>query len=314
MSTSILTSVAHQPRPQQDTAHKRLIATCATASLAGLAVLVAYGFDYYYLTSPADRPFHPKHLMLRPSGMIGWWLGIFGAGLFVLIFLYALRKKWTWLANRGNSRHWFNFHVLMGVTAPVVIAFHAAFKFGGIAGMAYWIMLAVALSGIVGRYIYGQIPRSRNATELSLQESKQLQERLTAKLAAQRLVRSADLADLFRLPSAKYVDREPMLMALFTLLWIDCKRPFRVAKVRRHALGWGSKILTLSGFLSSRNAALENVIEVAREQAGLSKRLLFLAKSQKVFQLWHVIHRPFSYSFAVLAIIHIVVSVMFTSR
>ena len=26
-----------------------------------------------------------------------------------------------------------------------------------------------------------------------------------------------------------------------------------------------------------------------------------------VFNLWHVIHRPFSYSFAILAILHIVV-------
>jgi hypothetical protein len=313
MSLSILTSAAPQVRERQDTAHKRLVTTCATIAAIGGAALAAYGLGYY-LTPPADRPYHPKHLLLRPSGPIGWWLGVFGTGLFVLIFLYALRKKWAWLAGLGNSRHWFDYHVLMGLTAPVVIAFHASFKFRGIAGMAYWIMLAVAASGIVGRYIYGQIPRSRNAAELSLQESKQLQERLTAKLAAQRLVRPADLASLFQLPSAKYVERASLVMALGALLWIDCKRPWRVARVRRGALALGSKVVTLGGFVSSRNAALENIIGVAREQASLSKKLLFLGKSQKVFQLWHVVHRPFSYSFAVLALIHIVVSVLFSSR
>src|SRR5258705_9310828 len=30
-----------------------------------------------------------------------------------------------------------------------------------------------------------------------------------------------------------------------------------------------------------------------------------LFRSQKIFQLWHVVHRPFSYAFAILAILHI---------
>lgn len=313
MITSILTSVAPQAQKRQDVAHGRLVTACAVVSILGLAALLAYGFDYY-VTPSADRPYHPKHFMLRPSGVIGWWLGIFGFLLFVLIFLYAVRKNWAWLANRGNSRHWFNFHVLMGVIAPVVIAFHAAFKFGGIGGMAYWIMLAVVISGIVGRYIYGQIPRRRNAAELSLQESNLLQVCLTAELATQTLVPPADLANLFRLPTAQHVANESALMAFGTLLWIDCQRLFQVAKVRRRALGWSDKTLTLGGFLPSRNVALENIIALAQERAALSKKLLFLSKSQKVFELWHVVHRPFSYSFAVLAIIHIVVAVLFTLR
>jgi hypothetical protein len=278
--------------------------------MVGTAVLLVYGLDYY-LTAPDNRPYHPKHMLLRPNGLIGWWLGVFGACLFCLLFLYALRKKWFWLANLGNSRHWFNYHVLMGMTAPVVIGFHAAFRFRGLAGVAFWFMLAVALSGIVGRYIYGQIPRSRNAAELSLRETTLLHERLTAKIAAQKLIPLVELARLFQLPSAKYVQSESLITALCTLFWIDCKRPFRVARVRRHALKFGGKIMTLGGWLSSRNLALENAIEVAREQAAISKKLLFLSKSQQVFQLWHVVHRPFSYSFAVLAIIHITISVLF---
>jgi hypothetical protein len=37
---------------------------------------------------------------------------------------------------------------------------------------------------------------------------------------------------------------------------------------------------------------------------------LFLSRSEKVFHLWHVIHKPFSYTFAVLALIHITVVMM----
>lgn len=310
MSLSILNIPSPQVQERRDTPHNRLLITLGASSVIANCFLLGFGFDYYF-TSFAERPYHPLHAILRPSGDVGWWLGVFGTCLFSLLFLYALRKKWAWLANQGNSRHWFDYHVLMGVTAPVVIAFHAGFRFRGIAGMAFWVMLAVAVSGIVGRYIYGQIPRNRNAAELSLQETTQALQRLTATIAAQRVVPLVELARLFQLPSAKQVQSGSLIRALCTLLWIDCKRPFRVARVRRHALKFGGKITTLGGWLPSRNRALEDTIEVARQQAAISKKLLFLGKSQKVFQLWHVVHRPFSYSFALLAIIHIVVSVLF---
>jgi hypothetical protein len=313
MSTSILTSVAPRVAEQNEKGHKRLLTLSAAAAVCGVGALLYYGLGYY-LVGPQDRPYHPHHAMLRPGGLIGISLGFFGVFLFFLIFLYPLRKRWRWLASIGDSRHWFNFHILLGVTAPVVIAFHASFKFSGLAGMAYWIMFAVALSGIVGRYVYAQVPRRRNSTELSLQELKEVQERLTTKLSAQRLVKPADLAALFRLPDARRVANESALLAFCALMWIDLRRPFRIARVRRHSLGFLDKLLTLGGALSSRNRELERTIAVAREQARLSKKLLFLAKSQKILHLWHVVHRPFSYSFAVLALAHITIALLFGFR
>lgn len=313
MSTSILTAVPIQTTESSERAHRLLLALGAAAAILGTAALLFYGLDYY-LTAPVNRPYHPRHEMLRPAGQVGISLGFFGIFLFCLIFLYPLRKHWKWLGRMGNSRHWFNFHILIGVTAPVVIAFHASFKFSGLAGMAYWIMFAVAASGIVGRYIYSQIPRNRSFTELSLQESRDLQEKLSARLAAQRLVRPADLANLSRLPSAQYVANESALRAFCALLWIDFKRPLRVARVRRQTLRFFSLIFTLGGLLSSRNRELERIIALAREQARLSKKLLFLAKSQQILHLWHVIHRPFSYSFAVLAITHVAIALLFGFR
>jgi hypothetical protein len=50
---------------------------------------------------------------------------------------------------------------------------------------------------------------------------------------------------------------------------------------------------------------LERAIRVARKKAALSKHILFLSRTEQVFNLWHVVHRPFSYAFAILALIHI---------
>jgi hypothetical protein len=86
---------------------------------------------------------------------------------------------------------------------------------------------------------------------------------------------------------------------------IDAMRPFRVAKLRRHALGWGERFSTLGGFLRTRHRELEQAIALAREEAASAKRILFLDRAEQVFHLWHVVHKPFSYSFALLALIHI---------
>jgi len=56
---------------------------------------------------------------------------------------------------------------------------------------------------------------------------------------------------------------------------------------------------------ATSDARLERTIGVARRQSALSKRVLFLSRTQQVFHLWHVVHRPFSYAFAILAILHI---------
>lgn len=293
----------------KDRSHRaRLIAGWVVAILLVVA-LAAYGYDYYTLSSAA-RPFSPKHAVLRPSGTIGLKLGFLGLGMFLAIFVYPLRKKWAWLGRQGSARHWLDFHVLLGVSAPFVIAFHSSFKFHGFAGIAFWIMLSVSLSGLIGRYLYSQIPRRVNAAEISLTELQEIQTQLSGQLAQQRLLPQADLRSLLRLPSRENVSRLPMPIALVYMMFLDIARVFRVASIRRHALSFGQKLTTLAGFLPTTNSSLERAIALAREEASLAKRVLFLSRSQQVFHLWHVVHKPFSYSFAVLALIHIVVVMM----
>jgi len=281
----------------------RLVALYVVAVVSNLAIFV-YGFDYYKL-SAVDRPFSSKHHMLRPSGPIGLYLGFVGVALFVGIFLYPLRKHWTWLGTKGSTRHWLDIHVLMGLTAPFIIAFHSTLKFRGIAGMAFWIMFAVSASGVVGRYLYAQIPRKVTTAELSMKEVQDLQEQLSHELAAQNVLPEADLRNLLRMPDANSVKRLPIVIALVYMMILDVVRKFRVASLRRHALAFGESVATLGGFLPTRHRELERAIQAAAEEAALLKRILFLSRSQKVFHLWHVVHKPFSYAFAVLALLHI---------
>ena len=301
-NASVATAVA--PVQNRERGHRSRVAAGYFLFATLILALTVYGFDYYTLGS-ADRPFSPKYTALRPSGTVGLKLGWLGVFMFLVIFLYPLRKHWSWLMKKGNSRHWLDYHVILGIAAPFVIAFHSSFKFSGFAGMAFWIMFAVSVSGVIGRYLYGQIPRNLKAAEMTQKELQEFHQQLAGQLKQERLVSEQDLRALLTLPSRERVQQLSMVTALGYMFALDIARALRVARLRRHALSFGEKLTTLGGFLKTSNHDVEKAVGVAREDAALSKRILFLKRSEQVFHLWHVVHKPFSYTFALLALFHI---------
>jgi hypothetical protein len=304
MSTSATAGSAVLTRDDPEKGHRTRLFLAWMLAIAVVLVIGGYGYDYYSLGA-AQRPFSPKHELLRPSGSIGIKLGMLGVLMFFLIYLYPLRKKWGWLGRQGNSRHWLDFHIVLGTTAPVIIAFHSSFKFGNIAGMAFWSMLMVTLSGFVGRYLYSQIPRGLSAAELSMKEIQDKEAALKKELAEQRATFGFAVDALYQLPSAADVAKTPAVASLISMLFIDFKRPLKTSWVRLQQAGFGAWLFSFFGFLPTRDHRLERGIRIAKAEAKLSKSIAFLSRTQRIFQLWHVIHRPFSYAFAILAILHI---------
>jgi hypothetical protein len=313
MSASASVGSAVLVRDDAEKGHRTRLFLAWMVALAVVLVIGGYGFDYYSLGA-AQRPFSPKHELLRPSGSIGIKLGMLGVLMFFLIYLYPLRKKWGWLGRQGNSRHWLDFHIVLGTTAPVIIAFHSSFKFGNIAGMAFWSMMMVTLSGFVGRYLYSQIPRSLNAAELSMKEIQDKEETLKRELAEQKATFGFSVDALYQLPSAADVARTPAIASLLSMFFIDFKRPLKTSLIRLQQAGFGPWIFSLFGLLPTRDQKLERAIRVAKTQAKLSKSIVFLSRTQRIFQLWHVIHRPFSYAFAILAVVHIAIALFMGYR
>src|SRR6516165_1619436 len=218
-------------REDVERGHRIRVVLAWLLALAMVLVIAGYGLDYYTL-SATERPFSAKHDALRPSGSIGIKLGMFGVFLFFLIYLYPLRKKWGWLGRQGNSRHWLDFHVVLGATAPIIIAFHSTFKFGNIAGMAFWSMLAVTLSGFVGRYLYSQIPRNLNATELTMREMTDVEDSMRRELASRNLAFGKRMEKLYDLPTPQDVKHMSLLVTLLYMMVIDLRRSFRLSLLR----------------------------------------------------------------------------------
>jgi putative YpdA family bacillithiol system oxidoreductase len=127
--------------------------------LGGLfaAALLSMGMEYYLLPD-AERALSPLHDRLRPVSPWGHGLGIVAGGFMLSSFLYSLRKRWRPLKGIATMRSWLTFHLFTGSMAALFVLFHAAFRYQSqLAGASLITLLAVALSGVIGRYLYGMV-------------------------------------------------------------------------------------------------------------------------------------------------------------
>jgi hypothetical protein len=210
-----------------------------------------------------------------------------------------------WMSRIGATRRWLRLHVLFGIATPLVVTFHTAFRWHGVAGLAYWTMIAVAISGFVGRYVYAKIPRSINSVQLSVEELQAQSAAMAARLQEQEIFRPEDLAPLLNLPAAKEIRRMNPVRALGMMLRRDLARPFLVSRLRRRALRGSQYITTLGGLLPSHDRDVEAIVSNFRRQSRLTTAIAFLDRTERIFHLWHIIHRPFSISFVILIAVHI---------
>jgi hypothetical protein len=257
-----------------------LVLAAATTVVVALWVFVDLGGWSYYATPLRVRGYAPAHKVLRPSGSVAHPLGVAGLVMMVVPVIYVVRKRWRRLAHAGSMRAWLEVHIFCGIVGPILVTFHTAFKFNGLISVAYWSMLAVMLSGFVGRYLFVRMPRTIRGVELSHDEIQARIDALThdldeAAADAGWLARAGAIADA---PVARGVRR----------------------RVRR--------ALAAEGIPANRAAAIADALA---ERALLSRKLAQLTRTRALFSAWHVFHQPLVYVMFAIAAVHVGVAVYF---
>ncbi len=106
-----------------------------------------------------------------PTSGVGYWLGIFGASMMLLLLVYPARKRkprWRYV---GSIKFWFRFHMFLGVAGPVLIIYHSGYQLGSLNGtVAFFSMIIVASSGLIGRYLYRRIHHGLYGKKISFEE------------------------------------------------------------------------------------------------------------------------------------------------
>ena len=144
-----------------------------------------------------------------------------------------------------------------------------------------------------------------NSSKLTAGELEKQTAMLAEDLAAQHTFDPAEIAPLLQVPSAAEVRKLGLLRMFWLMAMKDLARPFRIARLRRRFLHGPETITTLGGLFASRHKEVELIVANLRRQSWLLTKTAFLDRTERVFHLWHVVHRPFSLSFIALVVIHI---------
>lgn len=296
--TSAAATVARPVTPAPSRARQMLmplgalvgVMSISLAAAIGITLWVLVGLDgwTYYGTPLNVRAYSPAHPLLRPSGPVGQTLGVIGAVLMLVPFVYMARKRLSRGKSGANLKRWLEVHIFCGIVGPVVVTFHTAFKFNGIVSAAYWSMVLVALSGFVGRYLYVRIPRTIRGVELSQGE---LDERMSALLEDLQWTAGPGVLDAVERLDGEIAAQAP--------------RWWQIGRAKALA----GSIRSATAQLAMRDAATATrLASLLEERASLLQRRHALAVTKRVFDLWHVFHLPLVWIMYLIVTLHVAVS------
>ena len=280
------------------TTHRIYISTL-TAIVAVTFIVLSWKGLSYYSTPLEDRFYHPDHASFKPSGFLGHGLGIVGTLLILIgVFGYIAKKRYNFLPRFGRLKYWLEFHIFLCTLGPVMVLFHTAFKFGGIVSIAFWSMIAVVISGIIGRFIYIQIPRTIEGRELSLQEIQQSKLDIATILKNNYHLNEQALETIQKLASTTIKDKKGNLISSFiNKFFEDRKNISAINKIlRTHNLTHSDK---------------RKILKLVKTEINLNNKIQRLQSMRQLFKYWHVAHLPFALIMLVILAIHVAITLAF---
>lgn len=277
------------------TAHRpfRLLLFAAYAAGVGAFLYLAWTGASYYLAPLPERPRHPLYWTRKPGGSVGIALGAAGLLMMTVMHAYSVRKRVRALRRLGPLRSWLDAHILLGILGPLAVVLHSSLKVGGLVAISFWSMVAVALSGVFGRYLYLQIPRTRAGEELSLADAQRADAELAARLRGEFGVDDAFLRALEQTVSppasgSTLADARALVLGAWS--------------ARRRATALVRSLADVPPHLRRELLAL------TRDKARLRRRIALWEATHRLFHHWHVVHKPFAVVMYVFVVVHVAVA------
>jgi hypothetical protein len=283
------------------TGHKIFLSLLVAIVFIAFIAILYKGISYYRI-GLEERFYHPDHNMLKPSGILGHGMGIIGSLLMIIgVTTYMARKRYRFLSRMGLLKHWLETHIFLCTLGPILVLFHTAFKFGGLVAISFWSMVAVFLSGVIGRFIYIQIPRSIEGRVLSLNEVREMKGDV-----AGIVKNSYNMDDESYKIIADSIKKKIELyhrnaLVRFIKKYLDDRKSIRSVK----------KVI---GKNKLPKAEQNKILDLVKEDINLNRKIERLDMMQNLFKYWHVAHLPFALVMLIIMVIHVAVTIVFGYR
>jgi hypothetical protein len=268
--------------------------------ILGAAVVVSLGIGW------ANRGDYG----LSPVSGLGYWLGIAGGSLMLILALYPMRKRLRALSAIGPVAFWFNAHMVLGIVGPVLVLWHANFKLGSFnSSVALIVMLAVAGSGVIGRYLHSKVNSGLYVHKAEARNVTADADELRGFVGAEPQVAERMVAQLHAFAQSGTAVPNGLLAALVRLPLLAWRGAVLYNRLRSYA--W--RVIAIEGRRRGRSrkvqvAQLVGVTEFLTEHIAAAKRAATFAFYERLFRLWHVFHVPLYVLLIVTALLHVYAS------
>jgi hypothetical protein len=239
---------------------------------------------------------------------VGYWIGVAGGSMMLLLLLYPLRKRVRALKDAGSPKVWLWVHMLLGVGGPLLILLHCGFRAGSLnAAAALYSMCVVAGSGVLGRFLYVRVNRGLVAERQALAGLRQQQgfdgEQRSVLWFAPPVQEALNAfeADALARSTAGGRHWARLLLVLpvssWRLRWRAQREASAMLRVQARTESWDTQTLRRRQHVARR--AIVNHL-------GAVMRVALFVAWERLFALWHVAHVPFVFLLVLAGVAHVV--------
>jgi len=244
---------------------------------------------------------------LTPKSGLGYWLGIAGSVLMLLLLLYPLRKRIRLLRVIGTVPFWFRAHMILGLFGCVLILWHANFRLGSLnSNVALAAMLVVVASGIVGRYLRKKIHRGLYGRKAAVEEILADAEALKGIIRDRLAIADHTLVQLNAFARLAAAAPQGVVAGLFFWLMLRWRGTFlrlRLIADARRAIAIEGRRIGCPRRLQRRRFAA--VAELVTLHVAAVQKAAALGFHERLFSLWHFLHVPLFLLLVVATVFHV---------
>lgn len=232
---------------------------------------------------------------------IGYAFGIVGATAMALLLVYPLAKRQPFLARRFSLQQWFRLHMVLGIVGPLLILLHTNFRLGSLnSNIAFWSMVLMVSSGLIGRYLYQKIHRGLYGTRIRLSElvggKRALLENFPTSIDTEH---RSQLATQLETLERAMIHPTSIIGNFFrvTFLGVQTGRQ-RIAlnktlrRIAQHQAKSEPRVAASLEANTSQTDALHTLSSLIDEYILLVRKSAELAFYERLFSLWHLLHLP----------------------
>ncbi len=295
-----------KPFPETPTANTALIRRAPVRKQASAPVWL---FSITTIAALMYGVYLAQREEFTPKEGAGYWIGIVGGSLMLVLLAYPLRKRSRLLSRAGSARVWFQLHMMLGIIGPVLILYHCNFSLGDTnSNVALFAMLLVAASGILGRYIYSKVHNGLYGARSDLNDLLAQATSLVPAIESELGGAGGTVArQLTKFGERALRQRKSLWASFANAAWLKITVPFarsRICRAADSAVKRNAKAKNWSGAqrrsnLKAARHDIDNFLRCVTKAAQLGFY-------ERLFSLWHVFHVPLFFLLLITGITHVV--------